>query len=143
MPMTSRKFSAVHDYINHARHDASHDVLDTVDVLTNASMGEGFGLATIEAQACGTPVVVTNCSASKELVGAGWKVGGIKFWANPHRAFWLLADPDELNRAYESAYDKAAKMRQTAAGFARKYDVDKIVAEYWLPVLPKLVNDAD
>ena len=42
--------------------------------------GEGFGLPIIEAQACGTPPVVTDHSAMTELAGAGWKVGGEPFW---------------------------------------------------------------
>ena len=36
------------------------DTYRAIDVLTSASLGEGFGLPIIEAQACGTPVVVGN-----------------------------------------------------------------------------------
>src|SRR5690606_3301616 len=46
------------------------------DVLANPSYGEGFGIPIIEAQACGTPVIVTDFSAMRELCGSGWLVGG-------------------------------------------------------------------
>lgn len=38
------------------------------DVFFNASVEETFGLTTIEAMACGTPVIVYNCTALPEVV---------------------------------------------------------------------------
>jgi glycosyltransferase involved in cell wall biosynthesis len=38
------------------------------NVFVNPSLAESFGLVTVEAQACGTPVVVFDNSASPELV---------------------------------------------------------------------------
>ncbi len=52
-----------------------------LDVLSNCSYGEGFGLAALEAQACGTPVVVTDCSAMTELCGSGWLVEAVELVA--------------------------------------------------------------
>lgn len=40
------------------------------DVFVTASLYEGFGLPALEAMAVGTPVVVTNCGALPEIVGA-------------------------------------------------------------------------
>lgn len=108
------------------------------DITSNCSMGEGFGLATLESQATGTPVVVTNNSASRELCGAGWKIGGIPFYVEKHQAFWTIPDPGEITDAYNAAYNKAEKMRESAAGFARKYDADLITDEYWRPVLKSI-----
>jgi glycosyltransferase involved in cell wall biosynthesis len=108
------------------------------DVVSNATMGEGFGLPTIEAQACGRPVVVTNTAASRELCGAGWKVSGIPYWVDRHQAFWMIPDTKEISAAYESAYKSAEKMSQSAVGFANRYAVDKILNEYWLPTLEKI-----
>jgi len=43
------------------------------DVLVSSTMSEGFGLPTIEAEACGTPVIIPDHSANTELVeGHGW-----------------------------------------------------------------------
>lgn len=112
----------------------------SANVVSNASKGEGFGLAALEAQACGTPVVVTNHTASKELCGAGWRVKGIPDWNDHHQAWWLTPDPDELTRAYEAAYKSSARMSETARGFALKYDVNRVLDEYWKPVLTKLTE---
>lgn len=38
------------------------------DVFFNASVEETFGLPTVEAMACGTPVIVYNCTALPEIV---------------------------------------------------------------------------
>jgi glycosyltransferase involved in cell wall biosynthesis len=108
------------------------------DVVSNATMGEGFGLPTIEAQAVGRPVVVTNTAASRELCGAGWKVSGIPYWVDRHQAFWMVPDPDDIRAAYEAAYKSSSKMAQSAVGFAKRYDADKITNDYWLPLLAKI-----
>ena len=43
------------------------------DVLANPSYGEGFGIPIIEAQSCGVPAIVNNCTAMTELAGpAQW-----------------------------------------------------------------------
>ena len=42
-----------------------------MDVYLGISYGEGFGVGTIEAQACGTPVIVSNICASPVLVLVG------------------------------------------------------------------------
>ena len=44
------------------------ELYSAADVLVNASEAETFGLVTVEAMACGTPVVAYNNSGSKELV---------------------------------------------------------------------------
>lgn len=52
----------------------SKDVRDMYimsDILLNASAAEGFGLPLIEAQACGLPVMGTNCTAISENVLMG------------------------------------------------------------------------
>ena len=44
------------------------DLYSAADVLVNASSVESFGLVTVEAMACGTPVVAFDNSGSYELV---------------------------------------------------------------------------
>lgn len=41
------------------------------DVFLNLSFRETFGLVTVEAQSCGTPVVAYNLTATPELIGVG------------------------------------------------------------------------
>lgn len=110
------------------------------DVVSQATYGEGFGLPTLEAQACGVPVVVTNNSASAEMVGSGWKVPGHRYWNPHHQAWWSSPDVDALSRVYEKAYQgEAAKRRGAkAVEFAVQYDADLVAREYWGPVLKQL-----
>jgi glycosyltransferase involved in cell wall biosynthesis len=47
---------------------------NSMDVLLLVSMGEGFGIPLIEAQACGTPVIAGDWTSTGELVFSGWKI---------------------------------------------------------------------
>src|SRR5262245_1581571 len=38
-------------------------------MLLQPSLAEGFGLTALEAMACGTPVITSNCSSMPEVVG--------------------------------------------------------------------------
>lgn len=44
------------------------EALNTMDVFVNCSKKESFGVAVVEAMACGVPVVVTDCDGYKEIV---------------------------------------------------------------------------
>lgn len=41
------------------------------DIFVSTSWGEGFGLANLQAIACGTPVIASACSANTEVIGPG------------------------------------------------------------------------
>lgn len=114
------------------------------DVVTNASYAEGFGLAIVEAQACGTPVVVTDASSMPELCGAGWVVGGDRYWHAGHKAWWRSPNVTELARTYEKAYQGgAARRRVKAREFALAYDVDRVLEDHWVPALKTLEQAAE
>lgn len=117
------------------------------DVVMNCSWGEGFGLAAIEAQAAGTPVIVNDATAMTELCGAGWKVKGQKYWNEFHGEDWQTPFHHEMVRALEKAYglwrnnDRdhgIDRLRAKARRFALRYDADKVLSEYWKPVLKEL-----
>ena len=57
------------------------DLYRAANVFVFPSLYEGFGLPVLEAMACGTPVITSDCSSLPEVVGdAGW-----------------LADPKDAN----------------------------------------------
>ena len=114
-----------------------------LDLLSNCSFGEGFGLPVLEAQACGTPVVVTDCSAMSELCGSGWLVEGSRWFNKGHVAWWQRPSVDGILAAYEEAFTlwQAGELdayREKARSFAVGYDADKVAAEYWVPALAEL-----
>jgi glycosyltransferase involved in cell wall biosynthesis len=106
------------------------------DVLLASSMGEGFGIPVIEAQACGTPVIVSDFSAQPELVGAGWKVEGRKWWT-PIGAWQFRPDIDDIVQALQSAYRNRDNptVSQKARAHAERYDADHVLTEHMLPAL--------
>jgi FkbM family methyltransferase len=115
-------------------------LMGAADVLSNVSLGEGFGLPAVEAQACGTPVVVGRNSAQTELCGAGWTVGCQKTWNIEDRAWWAQPITARILAAYEHAYAQAREpaMRERAREFAAGYDADEVWARFWKPAIDML-----
>ena len=111
---------------------------NVLDVLSNCSYGEGFGLPIVEAQACGTPVITTAWSSMPELTGSGWCVVGDKYWNRGHQGWWLRPSIPAMAAAYESAYTEAAGMREGARTFALGYDVAKVEEDFWVPALKEI-----
>lgn len=114
-----------------------------LDVLSLCSYGEGFGLPLIEAQACGIPVITTDASAMSELCGGGWLVSGTPFWAEGHQSWWKRPDADDIEQAYEAAWNARedgtiGQIRKAALEFAQLYEVDRVFEAYWKPVLTVL-----
>ena len=114
---------------------AMAQIYTRTDALLSASAGEGFGLPVLEAQACGTRVIVSNFSAQPELVGDGWCVEVQPQW-NPSQLQWF-ATPivRSIMEALEAAYDRGGGHSQEAVDFARQYDADRVFAERWVPLL--------
>lgn len=110
------------------------------DVMLAPSMGEGFGVPVIEAQACGTPVIVSDFSAQPELCESGWLVKG-QYWWDEAQAAWFY-DPfvnsilSRLQDAYAARGDNG--LRERAVAFAADYDTRKVFDTYWRPYLAEL-----
>lgn len=109
-------------------------VYSAFDVLLNPAHGEGFGIPVIEAQACGVPVVVTDCTAMSELVGPGWKVPGQRWWT-PQESWATCANVTELGKALIAAYRKASELSEACVRHAWEYDADLVFAKHWTPIL--------
>jgi len=110
------------------------------DVLLNPSMSEGFGVPIIEAQSCGVPVIVSNCTSMPELCGAGWLVEGDNWWNDPIQAWafmpFIHSIAEQLENAYVMRGDE--KLKGQARRFAQTYDADRITELYWKPTLEAL-----
>lgn len=109
-----------------------------MDVLLATSMGEGFGVPTIEAQACATRVIGSNWAASKDLVSEdGWLVGGTPMWDSGQHSWWQTPNIPDIVQALEAAYAEGKKRSEKSVEFAKQFDVEKVWKEGWMPLLRK------
>jgi glycosyltransferase involved in cell wall biosynthesis len=97
-------------------------LLQSTDLFLLPSQTESFGLAALEAMACGSPVVASRAGGIPEVVDDGVTgilepVGSVE--AMGRRAVELLRDP----RRY-------AAMRGAAIGKAQEFSTDRIVPMY-------------
>lgn len=113
------------------------------DVLLNPSMGEGFGIPIIEAQACGVPVIASDHSAMTELTHAGTLVSGDPWWDALQTAFFIAPSIDGIHAALEHEYERRddQKLREAAVAFAQDYDADLVTVNYWEPALERLLGE--
>ena len=110
-------------------------IYTAMDVLLATSYGEGFGVPTIEAQACGTPVIVSDFAASSELVGDGWKIGGQPLWDAPQKAFFHVPNIGEIVDALQESYERERVRSEKAIEFAKQYEANFVYETYWKPTL--------
>jgi glycosyltransferase involved in cell wall biosynthesis len=116
-------------------------IYSSFDVLVNPSMGEGFGIPVLEAQACGTPTIVTDFSAMVQVAGPGsWRIDGEPFWTH-QRAWQLMPSVGSLLGALEDAYcmPTAVKkaQRKQAREHAMQYAAPRVMDEHMLPALER------
>ena len=112
-----------------------------LDVFCLPSMGEGFGIPIIEAQACGIPVIVSDWTACAELCGSGIRVPMAKKIPTPLESFQAYVDVDALVAAMETMHkvwknkDEYAGMSEAACTFASAYDWETLVRDEWFPFI--------
>lgn len=120
-------------------------VYNAMDVLLSATRAEGFGVPIVEAQSCGVPTIVTDFSAMKELVpeGTGWKVpvddDDDKFLTD-QESYQVIPKVSEIVKALEKAYANPLDP-VTIRDHALLYDADRVVTEYWVPVLEQIEKE--
>jgi len=131
------KFTEPFSYRMGLPQDALAAMYTAADVLLAPSLGEGFGVPTIESLACGTPTILSSWSASKELCGDGWMVEGQPMWDASQTAWWMVPTVQSTLDALEAAYEAPRGISAKAVEFAAQYDADRVFAEHWAPILDR------
>jgi len=104
--------------------------------LLATSYGEGFGVPTVEAQACGTRVIGSGWAATPDLVSEdSWLVPGQPFWNEPQKAFFQIPAIGSILTALEEAYRAERGFSATARSFALQFDIPTVWDKYWMPFL--------
>ncbi len=135
-------FADQYSYILGYPEQAMVTLYNCFDVHLLVSMGEGFGMPQVEAQACGVPVICGDWTAMSELCFSGWKVekkDATKLFTLQDTYQYLPradAIADKLEQAYRMRGNTDYSKR--ARDGAMKYEINSVVRKYWEPVLNKL-----
>lgn len=110
---------------------------NSLDVLSNVTCGEGFGVPLVEAQACGVLTIAAKNSAAQELAGQGWLAECQPRWVEQYHAWVTVPLINSIVERYEDAYQHAHDLERKRAtrDFALRYDADAVVQNELLPVL--------
>lgn len=113
-------------------------IYNTMDVVLNCGLSEGYGLPIAESQACGVPVVVGDYSAMPELVrpvspellvkpvAGWWEQAPVKYW---------IPDVHQIATNIEKALSRnPEKDREILPAHMAKYDWE-VIAEMWMELL--------
>lgn len=114
------------------------------DVLLHTSMTEGFGVPVVEAQMCGTPVVVNAATSVTELATGGYKAHPLThMWVNTGTKV-AIPDVQGLVQMLEAAYaDRLNHSRLATRANVMRYDFQRVYEEYWRPLLAEVPQPVD
>lgn len=110
------------------------DLYRASDVFLLTSKAEGAGLCIREAQACGTIVAATNCTAITEQISDGrgypieWDYRPIDVWGNSYRYFASISDGvNVLRHIYDADKSLLNSVRNRALNYTRGFSWEKSV----------------
>lgn len=114
------------------------DVYRASDAFLLPSMGEGFGMPLCEAQSCGCPIIVQDCSATAELCVNGIAIDPLQhMWVPQLSYYWQIPSIPRIIKALEALYDQApskdywdAKKKEGVQHIKEHYDWG-VVKGYW------------
>lgn len=117
-----------------------------LDVLLAVSLGEGFGVPTLEAQACARPVIVGAWAAQEDLCFGGWALqrsDALNF-PDGQGASVYIPQPEAIAAALTHAYKTlrepggAEKYGHMAWEGAQALTLERVRDEYWTGVVAAL-----
>jgi glycosyltransferase involved in cell wall biosynthesis len=112
-----------------------------MDVLLAPSFGEGFGVPSVEAQACGTRIIGSNWAATPDLASPdSYLIDGQPMWDAGQDAWWQTPSVPSLVNALSEAYKADRGVSGVAVEFAQQFDVETVWESHWMPVLKKLLK---
>lgn len=123
---------------------------NAADVVLLATLGEGFGIPAVEAQACGIPVIVTDASAQPELLRWGCAVAVVEGVYVPYLGSWWSRPSEEcITAALETLYAEwqaagvwPLEQRQAVSkAVHQEFGWDNVFARHWTPLVQSLVSD--
>ena len=116
-------FTSQDDYLAGLPDDHMRVLYTAMDILSECSLGEGFGIPIIEAQACGTPVVGTNGSAITEVIGRGGLLAPVAGKISWQRlgVYHDIPSTDEIVSCYEQIYNDPIPFQTAALENAQRF----------------------
>jgi glycosyltransferase involved in cell wall biosynthesis len=119
------------------------EIYSAFDVLLAASMGEGFGLPILEAQACGCPVISGNWTSMPEHTFSGELIPESKaerFWT-AQESWQFLPHVSGIVEALEAVYGRETSREsevEAVRDAVRHLDVEAVVDRSWKPALREI-----
>lgn len=108
------------------------DFYNALDVHLLVSMGEGFGIPIIEAQACGCPVIIGNWTAMSELCYAGRRISkeNTQEWYTPLGAYQYKPDVSAIVEALCLEYERPTLTDGAHEAIAKHYNIDTVASAF-------------
>jgi len=111
-----------------------------MDVLLTPSYGEGFGVPTVEAQACGTRVIASDWAASQDLVSEdSFLVDGQPFWDEAQQSWFMIPRIPSIVSALKQAAEEE-NHSQKSVDFALEFSNQNVWQKYWKPFLEEVAE---
>jgi glycosyltransferase involved in cell wall biosynthesis len=119
-------------------------IYNALDCMILCSLGEGFGIPLIEAQACGTPVLTQDYGPQAELCKVGWKVkAGPDYWTHlcGHWKMPLVDDIyDKMEQAINSHITERTR-KEARKAIVEEYDCNVVYKKSWKPLFEQLEKE--
>ncbi len=111
------------------------------DVYLGATGAEGWGIPIVEAMSCGVRPIVTDFTAMRQHVEhleTGYKAKVAATWKTPLKSYQALPDIADIAEGLEWAYQQPRGPHGPCVEYARQYDWQLLVDNYWQPLLEEI-----